>query len=146
MPPTMYSNNLADYGPVVEAEIFPDVNAFLKMKNFGTPETFAPVKLLVDTGSNISGLDYNIISALQLPSYSDTEEWVQGQGGTWQVKRFGCVLYLPIFGKKALKIEVLGGNYKEASIDGVMGRDVLRFCELRYNGVKNAFSLVAKGF
>lgn len=146
MPDNLQLNTLLDHGPVVEAEIFPDVDAFLKLKNFGTPESFAPVKLLIDTGSNISGLDHRIISALQLPSFSDAEEWVHGQGGSWQVERFGCVLYLPIFRKKALNIEVLAGNYKEAAIDGVLGRDVLRFCELRYDGVKNAFSLAAKGF
>ena len=146
MPDNLPLHNLLENGPVIEAEIFPDVDAFLKLKNFGTPESFAPVKLLVDTGSNISGLDYSIIAALQLPSYSDSEEWVHGQGGSWQVERYGCVLYLPIFRKKALTIEVLGGNYKESSIDGVIGRDVLRFCELRYDGVKNAFSLAAKGF
>jgi hypothetical protein len=49
--------DLLEHGPVVEAEIFPDEAAFLKNKNFGTRENFVKVRLLIDTGSNISGLD-----------------------------------------------------------------------------------------
>ncbi|MBX9785417.1 MAG: hypothetical protein K2X48_19190 [Chitinophagaceae bacterium] len=138
--------NLLETGPVVEAEIFASEEAFLKFKNFCTPESFAKVKLLVDTGSNISGLDNSIIKILHLPSYSETEDWVQGQGGSWQVVRYSCVLYLPIFKKKALTFDVLGGNFSGSHFDGVVGRDVLRFCDFRYDGLKNTFSLTAKGF
>jgi hypothetical protein len=138
--------NLLETGPVVEAEIFASEEAFLKFKNYGTPESFARVKLLVDTGSNISGLDHNIIKMLQLSSYADTEDWVQGQGGSWQVLRYSCVLYLPIFKKKALTFDVLGGNFHGSHYDGVLGRDVLRFCEFKYDGIKNIFLLTAKGF
>lgn len=138
--------NLLETGPVVEAEIFSSEEAFLKFKNYGTPESFARVKLLVDTGSNISGLDHSIIKMLNLFSYNDAEEWVQGQGGSWQVLRYSCVLYLPIFKKKALTFDVLGGHFNGSAYDGVIGRDVLQFCEFKYDGLKNAFSLVAKGF
>ncbi|HMO33417.1 MAG TPA: hypothetical protein PKE63_12670 [Lacibacter sp.] len=138
--------NLLEQGPVVEAEIFPNVDSFLKLKNFGTPETFARVRLLVDTGSNISGLDINLIRTLQLPAYNDTEEWVRGQGGSWQVVRYGCVLYLPIFKKKALTIDVLEGHYEGSPFNGILGRDVLKFCDFRYDGQKNSFTLAARGF
>ena len=98
--------NLLEAGPVIEAEIFASEEAFLKFKNYGMPESFAKVKLLVDTGSNISGLDNSIIKILNLSSYSDTEDWVQGHGGSWQVLRYSCVLYLPIFKKKALVLRL----------------------------------------
>lgn len=130
----------------MEAEIFASEEAFLKLKNFGTPESFARVKLLIDTGSNISGLDNSIIKILNLPSYTETEDWVQGQGGSWQAVRYSSVLYLPIFKKKALTFDVLGGNFAGSHFDGVLGRDVLRFCDFRYDGLKNTFSLTAKGF
>jgi len=138
--------DLIQDGPLVTAEIFPDVESFLKLKNFGMPESFAPVKMLIDTGSNISGLDQEIISVLQLPALDAEDEWVTGESGTWQVKRYGCVLYMDIFRKKALNIEVLSGNYKQAGFHGVLGRDVLRFCHFRYDGINNQFSLSAKGF
>jgi hypothetical protein len=130
----------------VEAEIFSSEESFLKLKNYGIPESHAKVKLLVDTGSNISGLDHKIIKLLNLSSYKDSEEWVRGHTGNWQVLRYNCILYLPIFKKKALLFEVLGGNYQGSLYDGVIGRDVLRFCEFKYDGIKNSFSLVARQF
>jgi hypothetical protein len=138
--------NLLNLGPVVEAEIFSSEEAFLKQKNYSMPENFAKTKLLIDTGSNISGLDYKIIKLLNLASCTEGEEWVKGQFGNWQVLRYNCVLYLPIFKKKALQFEVLGGNYNGSPYDGVIGRDVLRYCEFKYDGVKNSFSLVVREF
>lgn len=138
--------NLVETGPVIEAEIFASEEAFLKFKNYGMPESFAHVKLLIDTGSNISGLDHSLIKLLHLSPYTGSEEWVQGQGGSWQVFRYNCVLYLPIFKNKALAFDVLGGNFKGSQYDGVIGRDILRFCEFKYDGIKNSFSLTAKGF
>jgi len=138
--------DLLEHGPVVEAEIFPDEAAFLKNKNFGTRENFVKVRLLIDTGSNISGLDIQHIQSLSLQPYQNTEEWVQGNGGKWRVIRYGCVLYLPVFKKKALNIDILEGSYRESNIDGVLGRDILRYCHFKYNGITNEFQLVAKGF
>ena len=43
------TENLLEQGPVIEAELFPDEASFLKLKNFGTAEPYARVKLLVDT-------------------------------------------------------------------------------------------------
>ena len=137
--------DLLEQGPVVEAEIFASEEAFLKSKNFGTSENYIKVRLLIDTGSNISGLDNAHIQLLQLQAYDDAEEWVQGTGGKWRVIRYGCILYLPVFKKKALKIDVLEGSYKESNIDGVLGRDILRYCNFKYNGISNEFQLEAKG-
>jgi hypothetical protein len=144
---TSFNNiDLLEHGPVVEAEIFANEEAFLKNKNFGTAERFIKVRLLIDTGSNISGLDNSHIQSLNLHPYNDTEEWVRGSAGQWKVSRYGCVLYLPVFKKKALNIEVLEGSYRESNIDGVLGRDILRYCHFKYNGISNEFRLVAKGF
>jgi hypothetical protein len=146
MPEIQSYNGLTETGPIIEAELFANEESFLKMKNLGTPETFAVVKLLIDTGSNISGLDHSLIKFLSLNPYKDSQDWVHGQGGSWQVVRYSCVLYLPIFKKKALTIDVLEGQYRGAAFDGILGRDVLQFCDFRYNGINNSFSLVAKGF
>jgi hypothetical protein len=136
--------NLVETGPVTQAEIFASEEAFLKSKNFGTPESFAPVRLLIDTGSNISGLDQSVIRILQLTSLNNGEEWVRSHVQNWQVQRYNCVLYLPIFNTQALRVEVLGGHFKESGYDGVLGRDVLRFCEFKYDGINNSFSLTAR--
>lgn len=144
-----FENNTVDLleqGPIIHAEIFANESAFLKEKNFNTGENFLSVRLLIDTGSNISGLDLQHIKKLNLTPYTDTEEWVNGNGGSWKVVRYGCVLYLPVFKKKALNIDILEGAYTDSGIDGVIGRDILRYCDFRYNGLTNQFRLEAKGF
>lgn len=142
----LLQNALLEVGPVVEAELFASEEAFLRFKNYGCPESFAKVRLMVDTGSNISGLEKGIIKMLNLTPYKETEDWVYGQEGSWQTVRYKSVLYLPIFKNKALSFDVLGGNFNASPYDGILGRDVLRFCEFKYDGIKNVFSLTAKGF
>jgi hypothetical protein len=138
--------DLLEEGPIIHAEIFPNEIAFLNEKNFNSGENFMSVRLLIDTGSNISGLDRKHIEKLNLKPYTDTEEWVNSNGGSWKVVRYGCVLYLPVFRKKALNIDILEGAYTGSGIDGVIGRDILRYCNFRYNGLTNQFRLEAKGF
>jgi hypothetical protein len=138
--------DLLEEGPIIHAEIFPNEIAFLNEKNFNSGENFMSVRLLIDTGSNISGLDRKHIEKLNLKPYTDTEEWVNSNGGSWKVVRYGCVLYLPVFRKKALNIDILEGAYTGSGIDGVIGRDILRYCDFRYNGLTNQFRLEAKGF
>lgn len=146
MPLFNQHSSLLEHGPIVEAEIFASEEAFLRFKNFHSPESFARVNLLIDTGSNISGLDRSFIRLLGLQSYPDTDEWVTGEGGSWKVERYGCVLYLPIFKKKALTIDVLEGDFSGSAVHGVLGRDILQYCDFRYDGIKNEFRLEAKGF
>jgi hypothetical protein len=146
MPYHLQHIDLLEEGPIIEAEVYRDEEAFLKFKNFGMPEKFAKVKLLIDTGSNISGLDKSFINLLELSPYSDTEEWVHNNIDSRKVVRYGCVLYLPVFKKKALNIDILEGNYADFQIDGVLGRDILRYCNFKYNGISNEFKLEAKGF
>jgi hypothetical protein len=146
MPYHLQNIDLLDEGPIVEAEVFRDEASFLQFKNFGTQERFVKVRLLIDTGSNISGLDKSYIHQLNLSPYTDAEEWVHNNSGSSKVVRYGCVLYLPVFKKKALNIDILEGNYANFQIDGVLGRDILQYCNFKYNGISNEFRLEAKGF
>jgi len=142
----IHNSNLLEHGPVVEAEIFSSEESFLKLKNFGTEENFATVRLLIDTGSNISGLDRAFINKLKLNPFAGKEEWADGPTGMWKVKRYQCVLYLPIFDTKALNIEVLEGEYQRSHIHGVLGRDILQYCHFLYDGKNNSFKLEAREF
>lgn len=140
------SSILLEHGPLVQAEIFPNEQAFLNLKNQeDTRIPFAKVNLLLDTGSNISGLDRRIIERLQLRHYGD-KSFVDGAGGRTSLNRYKCVLYLEIFGGKALPMDILEGQFEYSPYDGIIGRDVLRYCQLTYDGPANRFSLSATGF
>lgn len=138
-------DGIDDYGPLVEAEIHTDEDKFLVQKNINQYQHFRKVKLLIDTGSSISGLDKRIIQQLILPEYSELAE-IDGAGGVFNLKRFKCVLYLKIFGNKGLPIDVIEGDYCNTIYDGIIGRDVLRYCFLEYDGPKEKYTLKAIEF
>lgn len=132
-------------GPITFGEIYSDENSFLRHKNNESFSPFARVKLLVDTGSNISGIDSRIIHGLNLNRYERNLE-VNGVGGMHSLKIYRCILFLNIFGQKGLPIDVMEGNYEGSPYDGVIGRDVLQFCSFVYHGPSNSFEMKALDF
>jgi hypothetical protein len=143
--PLQKPRNLLVHGPLLDGEVFQDELSFLAGKNNQTLAPSVKVKLLVDTGSNISGLDKSIISKLGLVQYSD-RAMVDGVGGTHSTGRFRCILFLNIFGRKGLPLDVLEGDFEKSQYNGIIGRDVLQYCQLSYDGPSNQFSLTAIDF
>jgi hypothetical protein len=139
------SASLFAKGAVVETEIYPSERVFLDHKNHNAKKKGAKVKMLVDTGSNISGLDRKLIDMLQLPSYEDKAS-VDGAGGIASLSLFRCVVYMNIFKSKALPIDIVEGNFENAPYHGILGRDVLQFCTFHFDGPSNCFRLAAPGF
>ena len=138
--------DILQQGPVVEASIFPDERSFVQ--HHEEPETAREprrVRMLIDTGANISALHIDIIERLQLPHYLG-KVTVEGAGGRISLSRYRCVLHLPAFGRKGLPIDILEGEFNGSPYEGVIGRDVLRFCKLTYDGLGNSFQLTAPGF
>ena len=135
---------LFDKGALIEAEIYQSERSFLKEKN-RMPGQVTRVKMLIDTGANISGLDRGLIDMLQLPHYSE-KSFVDGAGGLASLNRYRCVLYLDIFKQKALPLDILEGRFENSPYDGIIGRDVLRFCNMHYDGPSNCFRLSAPDF
>ncbi len=136
---------LFDKGALVEAEIYQNERSFLIQKNQGQGSPINRIKMLLDTGSNISGLDRKLIDMLQLPHYSG-KAFVDGAGGLTTLNRYRCVLYLDIFKQKALPLDILEGRFENSPYDGVIGRDVLRYCSMHYDGPSNSFRLSAPDF
>lgn len=132
-------------GAMVETEIYPSEMVFLEHKNRFSGKPMVKVNMLLDTGSNISGLDRNLIDHLQLPLYSEKAS-VDGAGGLISLNLYRCVLYLNIFRHKALPIDIVEGRFGNSPYQGVIGRDVLQFCHMHYDGPSNSFRLSAPGF
>jgi predicted aspartyl protease len=158
---------------MIEVEIFANENQFLRSKNDRDNEGDHPAhslhrdsfrgrsreagsrtrnpspgirtRMLVDTGSNISGLHRHLIETLQLPMYHEKAR-IEAAGGLVSLHRFRCVMYMDIFGQKALPLDIVEGDFEGAEYDGVIGRDVLQFCKLEFNGPGNSFRMSAPGF
>src|SRR5438045_123900 len=106
------SANLYTRGATVEAEIYPSEKLFLEHKQGFSNKPMATVKMLIDTGSNISALDRTIVDELQLPCYSEKAS-VDGAGGLVSLNIYRCVLYLKIFQQKALPLDIVEGRFEE---------------------------------
>jgi hypothetical protein len=132
-------------GALVHAEIYPSERTFLNSKNGQMQLSARSYKMLLDTGSNISALDRTMIEMLQLPLYTE-KAFVDGAGGLATLHRYRCVLYLEIFGRKALPLDILEGRFENSPYDGVIGRDVLQYCNMSYDGPANSFRLSAPNF
>ena len=132
-------------GAMVETEIYPSEKIFLENKNRLTRKPMMKVNMLLDTGSNISGLDRSLIDLLQLPLYSE-KACVDGAGGLISLNLYRCVLYLDIFNQKALPLDIVEGSFDNCPYQGVIGRDVLQYCQMQYDGPSNSFRLSAPGF
>jgi hypothetical protein len=141
----LYTNMFVETGPIARGEIYFDEYSFLSTKNNHSFCPYAKVKLLIDTGSNISGIDSRIIEKLNLSRYEDHSE-VNGVGGIHTLPRYRCVLFLSVFGMKGLPIDVIEGDFKESPYDGIIGRDVLQFCSFTYHGPSNTYELNAQNF
>jgi hypothetical protein len=136
---------LTTHGPVVKAEIYTDEIAFLHQKNALASVPHAKVKLLVDTGSNISGIDTKLVQKLALTPYAEVAK-VDGVGGVHHIEKYRCVLFTQIFGSKGLPLDVVGGDFSRSPYDGIIGRDVLQYCRLLYDGPGNRFTIEAVDF
>jgi hypothetical protein len=56
------------------------------------------------------------------------------------------VLFLDIFGQKGLPLDLVAGDYSHSPYDGVIGRDVLKYCKFTFDGPANQFILEAVNF
>ncbi len=139
------SSDLYLRGAMVETEIFPSEKIFLEHKNQLSRKPMARVKMLLDTGSNISGLDRSLIEQLQLPLYSEKAS-VDGAGGLISLNLYRCVIYLDIFRQKALPLDIVEGRFGDSPYQGIIGRDVLQYCHMQYDGPSNSFRISAPGF
>ena len=142
---TTSQHNLFWHGPLFKGEIYADELSFLSSKNNRGYEPHIPVNLLVDTGSNISGVDYSIVQKLKLPKYEAPAE-VDGVGGKHSLGLYRAVLFLDIFGQKGLPLDLIAGDYSQSPYDGVIGRDVLQYCKFTFDGPANHFILEAVNF
>lgn len=138
------NKSLLDTGAVIVANIFATENDADRFNRNEATAHAASVKLLIDTGSNISGLDKKIIRILQLVPYPSSE-LVDGVGGLQVVTRYQSYLQLPSFVNKLMMIDLLEGDFNYSPYDGVIGRDVLQYFHFEYDGLNNQFRLSLKG-
>jgi len=111
--------------------------------------TAAPVEVdaLIDTGAEATCVDNPIITQLGLPATTGTLANVPSLGGITGSVMYSAGLTLLQHTNKRTQhldisaIPVLGLNLSTFGVKAVLGRDVLAYCVLIYDGLTGTFTL-----
>jgi hypothetical protein len=134
-------------GPIIAVLIGANTSHQAALRNAGQPiPRLVPAKLVIDTGSNQTIVDRNIVA--QVPALPTRAVLVDAHQSRQSMTRHDVAIYLPkASGGCQLWLQVLpvlAGEmlaHKERGLDGVLGRDVLDGCLFTYNGPEQTFTL-----
>jgi len=120
---------------------FDEIEIPLNIQSNIKPSTYKSIKMLVDTGSNRTVLKKEIIEELGLNFHSDDN--ITGVTGQTNSSLYHLEFNVPsVMNKEKINIVVSDGLIGEHKhFDGLLGRDVLKFFTLIYNGKENSFTL-----
>lgn len=127
-------------GPVIDITLYPaaDVVANLDLNKQLMP--FKSCVGLIDTGASISAIDLPLVKELNLISRDYIP--VLTPSGISQHFTYDVGVQLPKeLGWKTFFIEVTGSDLEKQPFDVLIGRDVLQYCTLIFNGWDNSFQL-----
>lgn len=132
--------NLHNEGACVDIRIYPPVNVLSEYRDKSMEMPFRPCRGLIDTGASISAIDPSIAGALNLIVRNNIP--VLTPSGTSHHFTYDVGFMLPSeLGFKIYFIEVTGAELAQQGFDVLIGRDILQYLTLIYNGADNSFQL-----
>lgn len=94
---------------------------------------------MIDTGAFRTAIDESAIIALGIQPTG--QAMIGGQGGPKLQNLYQVEVAFPGSPFPKLPMEVIGVQIKDQGIVGLIGRDILRYCVLVYNGQQGSWSL-----
>ena len=132
--------NLQNAGAVIDIFIFPPAQVINTHTQAKEHIPNKPCVGMIDTGASISAIDFSISKELNLISRDFIP--VLTPSGTSNHYTYDVGLMLPKeMGYKMYFIEVTECDFSKQSFDVLIGRDVLQYCTLIFNGWDNSFQL-----
>ncbi len=133
--------NLQQIGPIIEVVLVPPPPVFANLKSEGKKPPSKKVIALIDTGASGSCINGPISEELGLIVRDivpvQTPSGISQQG----VYDVGFLLLLPGVMTNPILIQALGSDLKNQPYQALIGRDILKFCTLIYNGWDNSYQL-----
>lgn len=129
-------------GPALQVEIAipTELAALLQQASLSIPPPHIGVAL-IDTGASITSVDEAVLRGLGL---SPTSVVTVATPSAAQVRQpvYACVLSFPGTPLGAIPFhEVVGSQLSGLGFSALIGRDILRFCQLVYNGPEGFWTI-----
>ena len=132
---------LRQHGPALQAEISipSDLEDSLQRRGAQSPLPRTGLAL-IDTGASITAVDQQVLAGLGLTPTDLTQ--VATPGGVAQQPMYSCNISFPGTPIPTLSFNVvIGSNLAPLGFSVLIGRDVLRFFQIVYNGVEGMWTL-----
>lgn len=136
---TFRSNNLQGIGAIIEVILVPSHAVGEKLKSEGKLIPSIKVIGLIDTGASTSCISQTIVDSLGLVPY-DAQEVFHAGGASRQLF-YDVGLILPVTQNMIMAVQAPCADLSKQPYQVLIGRDVLRFCTLFYNGNDNSFTI-----
>ena len=139
------NGTIGPWGPTIHVKVMQSNQRVHALKNAGLPFSSPVVVLgLIDTGASLSALDESIITTLDLAARGPTSIHTPSTGAAYEKRMTyeALVVLGEIAGKPLSKtIPVISCELATQGFFALIGRDLLQYCRLIYDGPKNSFSL-----
>jgi len=131
--------NNSNNGPIIEVTLLPPqpVVQYLESRNQKVPSK--KVKALIDTGASCSCITKVIARTLKLEQRD--MQLVRTPSGKSKRPLYDIGVILPVSSPETIEVQAIGAIIKNPNYQVLIGRDVLNYCTLFYNGKGNAFTL-----
>lgn len=128
------ANRLARQGPLLPVTISPTPQFLAVLQNLGrTPPTPISGQALIDTGANLCTIDEQIVTALGIPPFGSAP--IATPAGVSNHQTYPAALSFPGTTLPNLSFnDFVGTDIQNQGIIAIIGRNVLRFFILSYNG------------
>jgi hypothetical protein len=132
-------------GPVVDLLVGVSIPRQNALRNAGLPVPSAiPIRAIVDTGASTTCIENHLIAPLGMaPTGTIHVHTPSTSGAPLQCDQYDVCLILPhpIYNGTIQIVPIIGCGILGGSIQGLLGRDVLAFCNFFYSGLDARFSL-----
>ncbi len=141
---TTLTGRVSEVGPIVDLEVSPTPQERASLIRSGLPIT-APVTVPapIDTGASESAVDDNVVDGLRLEYWGPVPVVTSTTDPSGEDRdEYGALFVL---GSKphplTLVVGVIAADFSMRGYLALVGRDVLRYCVLTYDGPRGQFTL-----
>lgn len=133
------SPDLSLEGPLLEIRIEPPLRYQEVLQNAGLSVPSIPILALIDTGASGTLVRTSVLDRLELEPI--TKVFLKTASTSEPMVRLKYLVHLALSKRIAFEVEVVEAPLAGQAVQCLIGRDVLEYAVLTYNGPKNRYRL-----
>jgi len=131
--------DLKSIGPIIEVVVYPPLPLFQHFRKEGKTPPSRKVIALIDTGASVSCIDESVAVDLGLVA-RDVIPVLTPSGVSMQ-KQYDLGIGLPNLTQNIIPVLSPGADLTNQPYRALLGRDILSYCTLIYNGWEDSYQL-----